>query len=95
MRYLVLVILLLLSGCSERIIYKTKTYYKPLPRELILDDVMLPLPPDKTLYINGTPVIREIMLKNLIIELYSTIYIYKIRIRDIKKYDENASKIYR
>ena len=95
MKYFMLLLLVFsISGCVEKIIYKPKPYYKSIPTELITDDINITKPIDRDIYINSNYYKRELLLRNMIIDLYGDVYKYKNKLHKIKKYDENASKLY-
>jgi len=92
-----LITFFLFTGCSgkQKIIYVEKPIikYKHLPPHFYEDNVILPKPPDTLIYIEADPIKRENMLTNLIIELYKTIGYYKLKLRYIRKYENNISKL--
>jgi len=97
MRFLIfsLLSMFLLSGCTTRTIYVPKNVYikYDIPKELVTDDVKLQTPPDREVYIGSNPIERERIMKTLIIGLYGNIASYKLKLKAIKKYDDNVSRI--
>ena len=95
---LLLISFFLFIGCSsskQKIIYIEKPIikYRHLPSHFYKDDIILPKPPNTIIYVEADPIKRENMLTNLIIELYKTIGYYKIKLKYIKKYENNASRL--
>jgi len=94
MRQLILFITaIFILGCAPKteyqIVYKTKTIYLK-PSDAILDyKIDTPAPPDKENYIKATPVRREMMLTNYIIDLLKTIKQYKNKENNLREWFKN------
>ena len=82
-----------LAGCSAKTKVKVLPVkvYEPLPRELLVDDIIVPRPPDRETFINSDPIERELMLSNKLIDLYKVISQYKLKLKGIRNYDTNIS----
>ncbi len=84
--------LFVITGCATRetkIVYitKTKTKFNFLPKRYYVDNITLPKPPNKKIYLLADPIKRNNLSTNLILELYKTIGLYKIKLRAIKNYE--------
>jgi hypothetical protein len=91
--------ILFYTGCATKpkieYVTVTKTRYVALPADMYKDGIELPKPPNKYDYIIASPLEREKMLVNHILDLYKTIGLYKLKLKYIKLYEINASKIYK
>ena len=83
---------ILFTGCASKetkIVYitKTKTRFNFLPERYYKDDIALPKPPDKKTYLLANPIERTNLDTNLILELYKTVGLYKIKLKAIRDYE--------
>ncbi|RLF08144.1 MAG: hypothetical protein DRJ64_01650 [Thermoprotei archaeon] len=93
---LLLLPILFLQGCMF-----TKTVYVPvveikyenIPTVLLVDDIEIPEPPEREKFIKANPIEREQMLTKVVIDLYSSMKLYKLKLANIAEFDDNASKI--
>jgi len=77
-------------GCAPKtkyqVVYKTKTIYLK-PSDNIIDyKIDTPVPPDREIYIKASPIEREQMLTNYIIDLLKTIKQYKNKENSLKEW---------
>ena len=94
---MIVIIVIFLVGCVSRepkIVYITRTKDKFIfiSEKYYKDDIKIPKPIDAKTYIKSTPTQREIYNTKLIIELYKTIGLYKIKLYTIGKYQEELKK---
>lgn len=90
-------ILFIFAGCASRdtkIVYitKTKTKFNFLPKRYFNDNITLPKPPSEKTYLLADPIQRSNLSANLILELYKTIGLYKIKLKTIKDYEINIKQ---
>ena len=95
---LIISFMFLFTGCVKKVyipVEKVKkvyvpmveTKYKSLPSKLLEDDVYVPSPPDKVKYLNANSNIRNRMLTKTVIDLYSSIKLYKVKLKVIRYFD--------
>ena len=89
MRKIVILIIsfIVFVGCSPKVeyqtIYKTRTVYLKPSNDLLVDNITVPIPPNKKSFINANPIKREQMLTFYIIDLLKTIKKYKVKNKNI------------
>jgi len=94
MKWLFLIITtIFIIGCVPKteyqVVYKTKTIYLK-PSDVIIDyKITTPPPPNKKEFIEATPIKREQMLTNYIIDLLKTIKQYKNKENSLKEWFKN------
>ena len=86
--YITFILVFILTGCSKKEVFvpvvKVKHHF--IPDELLLDDINITVPPDRDTVINASPIEREILFRDMIINLYKDIGKYKVRIKTISVY---------
>jgi len=101
MKYILssLIIFLFLTGCYQEPVIKyvpvTTTKYVSIDKHLLDNNITLPIPPNRDKYIHATPNQRTRMLTNHIIDLYSVIKDYKLKLKHIKQYNNKMIKLYK
>lgn len=90
-------------GCSQKEntiipVYENKIEYKKIPGYLLVDNIPTPKPLTHEEYTAHEPytvkqIAKEKKTTTLIIELYKTIGLYKLRLQSIKKWDNNMTNI--
>jgi len=93
---IVVIISVLISGCASKpkVVYVKTSIVKPIyvPDTLLKDDIELPVPPKRHLFIKTTPLRRETLLVNHILDLYKVIGKYKLKLKAIKDYNNALKK---
>jgi len=99
MKYIIpFLISIFLVGCMEpKIVYVPRPYYKykSIPKDLIKDDIVVPKPPKREEFVSSDPIDREVILVKQVVKLYKTISLYKLKLKNINKYEESAKQIYK
>ena len=96
MRFLLILIstIFLFTGCTKKIYVPVVTIkYETIPKVLLIDDVNVTRPPNKIEFINANPISRTLLLSNTIIDLYSSIRLYKLKLKDIREYNFKLQKL--
>lgn len=97
MRYILISLLsiFIFTGCVTKTVYVTKKEYVKydLPTKFITDDIVLQQPPEREVYIKSTPLEKELLMRDFVIGLYGNIASYKLKLKGIRKFDDNVSKI--
>jgi len=90
-------IMLMFLGCAPKVeyqtVYKTKFIYLKPSDTILKYEIDTPTPPDKLTYIKASPIQREELLTNYIIDLLKTINKYKEKENAIINwYDNNKTR---
>ena len=96
MRFILLLIgtIFLFTGCVKKIyIPVVETKYERTPDILLVDDINVTKPPNKKEFVDATPIGRSVLLSNTVVDLYSSIYLYKLKLKDIREYNEKLDKL--
>jgi PBP1b-binding outer membrane lipoprotein LpoB len=95
MRYLLIVMaIFFLSGCVKKVyVPVVSTRYEEIPNDLIKDDISLPKPPDRESFVNSGPIERGSMLTSTVMDLYSTIRLYKLKLKHISDYNKELKDL--
>lgn len=96
MKFLILLYtMFLVTGCAfkQEPVYVTKVQLKhiPIPSSLLIDDIILPKPPNREAYVSSDPIDRGTMNKVLIINLYRAVGEYKLKLNAIRDFDKNIT----
>jgi len=94
--FIIPMILLIILGCASKpkIVYVKTSVVKPIyvPDTLLKDDIELPVPPERHVFIKTTPLRRETLLVNHILDLYKVIGKYKLKLKAVRDYNKAIKK---
>ena len=90
---LLTLVLIMFQGCTKIVYVSKPVYYRTKLPVKLTENITLPKPPNKELYITSSVMDKEDMLTTLIVSLYGTIGKYKIRMKKIKEFETNTTKV--
>ena len=88
--------LLLATGCTRvvtKLVPKETIKYETMPTSLLKNYITTPTPPNRVDFVKAGPLEREVLLSNTIVDLYTTIGKYKLKLKAIKDYNDKLTNL--
>jgi len=94
LKYILIVMAILFvtgCGCKPVVSVIPVKVHEPIPAPILRDDITIPKPPNRAIFIHASPIDRETILTKKMISLYKTIAKYRSKLKSIKEYDNNLT----